>query len=139
MEVQQILRPRLDLSGRKAPYHPQRNSGCSMTMGPRTMRHTGRRSEHGETQGTVGDSGSQKRMVTADEERWANLASLRVFNKPLAALMEDFDRAIGGISVETLASLIELGKEIEAADASRATASDASPVQRSRKAQFKKW
>ena len=74
----------------------------------------------------MADSGRQKRMVTGDEERWANLASLRVFNKPLAAVIEDFERAKGGISPETLASLIELGKEIEAADASRATASPAS-------------
>jgi hypothetical protein len=61
--------------------------------------------------------------MSADAERWGNLASLRVFNKPLAAVIEDFDRAKGGMTPETLASLIELGKEIEAADASRATAS----------------
>jgi hypothetical protein len=85
------------------------------------------------------DSGSQKRMVTGDEARWANLASLRVFNKPLAATISDFDKVGAPLGEETLASLIALGREIEAADALRATASDASPVQRTRKEQFKKW
>ena len=63
-------------------------------------------------------------MVTGDEERWANLASLRLFNIPLAALIEDFDKAKGGMEPETLASLIALGREIEAADASRALGED---------------
>jgi hypothetical protein len=45
-------------------------------------------------------------VVTGDEERWANLASLRLFNIPLAALIEDFDKAKGGMEPETLASLL---------------------------------
>jgi hypothetical protein len=63
-------------------------------------------------------------VVTGDEERWANLASLRLFNKPLAALIVDFERAKGGMEPETLASMIALGREIEAADASRALGED---------------
>jgi hypothetical protein len=48
--------------------------------------------------------------------RWANLASLRVFNKSFDALMDDLDKTIGGITPDALASLIEMSKEIEAAD-----------------------
>jgi hypothetical protein len=36
--------------------------------------------------------------------------------------MADLDKTVGGITPEALASLIDMGKEIEAADASRATA-----------------
>jgi hypothetical protein len=75
-------------------------------------------------------------VLTGDEERWANIASLRLFDKPLAAMIEDFERAKGGMAPETLASLIELGREIERADASRATAS---LVQRNRMTRFQKW
>jgi hypothetical protein len=63
-------------------------------------------------------------VLTVDAERWANLASLRVFNKPLAAVISDFDKTGAPIDEATLASLIALGKEIEAADASRAQGED---------------
>jgi hypothetical protein len=86
----------------------------------------------------VADGGGKKRVLAGDAERWANLASLRVFNKPLAALTEDFERAKGGMAPETLASLIELGKEIEAADASRVHLGSAPtpPARRRRMTQF---
>jgi hypothetical protein len=77
-----------------------------------------------EAQGTVVDGEGQKRVVTGDEERWANIASLRLFNKPLAASISDFDKAGAPMDEETLASLIALGREIEAADASRALGED---------------
>jgi len=70
-------------------------------------------------------------VLTGNEERWANLASLRIFNKSFDALMDDYDKTIGGIPSDTLASLIALGREIEAADAS--------PAQRSRMTRFQKW
>jgi hypothetical protein len=69
-------------------------------------------------------------MLAGDAERWANLASLRVFNKPLAATLSDFDKAGAPMDEATLASLIALGREIEAADAP--------PAQRSRATRFQK-
>ncbi len=87
-------------------------------------------------------------MLTGDAERWANTVSLRLFNKPLAALLVDFERAKGGMELETLAAMIELGKEIEAADAARAQGEEfekanggipeetvASPIERGRKSE----
>lgn len=62
------------------------------------------------------DIEGRKRDLTADEERWANLASLKVFNKSFDALMDDFDSTMGGIPADTLEGLIELGREIEEAE-----------------------
>jgi len=70
-------------------------------------------------------------VLTGNEERWADLASLRLFNKSFDALMDDFDKTMGGIPSDTLASLIELGKEIEAANAP--------PSRKSRITRFQKW
>jgi hypothetical protein len=77
-------------------------------------------------------------MVTGDEARWANLASLRLFNKPLAAAISDFDKAGAPVDEATLASLIALGREIEAADASRMQlwSAPAPPVRRTNMTQF---
>jgi len=77
-------------------------------------------------------------VLTGNEERWANLASLRIFNKSFDALMDDYDKTIGGIPSDTLASLIELGKEIEAADASPGQLGSAltPPARRRRVTQF---
>lgn len=58
----------------------------------------------------------QKSDLTADEDRWADLASLKIFNKHFDALMEDYERTLGGIPEDTLDSLIGLGKAIEDAE-----------------------
>lgn len=63
-------------------------------------------------------------VTTADAERWANLASFKLFNKDFAALVRDFEKAGLPMDEDTAAAMIELGGEIERADAEKTAARD---------------
>ncbi len=56
------------------------------------------------------------RWADADAHRWGDMASFKLFDKSIDALIDDYERTMGGIPADTLQVLIELGKEIEAAE-----------------------
>jgi hypothetical protein len=90
---------------------------------------------------TVTNVEGRRESLTELQVRWANLASLRVFNKSFDALVDDLDKTIGGITPDALASLIEMGKEIEVADASRMQlgSTPTPPARRTHMTQFQMW
>ncbi|SRR5712692_7769454 len=56
-------------------------------------------------------------MVTGDEARWANLASIRVFDKSLDALTSDFEKYAGAVPADLVDTLASVGRLIERAEA----------------------
>lgn len=68
-----------------------------------------------------------ERWADADAQRWGDIASFKLFNKPIDALIDDFESTMGGIPADTIEALIELGREIERADAEKAAASKTPP------------
>lgn len=77
----------------------------------------------GEDRNLMVTSVDSERWTDADAQRWGDTASFKIFNKSIDALIDDYERTMGGFPADMHAALIRLGREIERADTEKAAAS----------------